>query len=91
MLNEKCVYVDGDVLLQSEYEKRKNDAGNESSFKLQYETWIEYQNWCEKEAKGDFRLSADGETNECWCGKNRVWSSKQICKDEQVVDKDEKK
>ena len=90
-LTGDCVYVDGEVLLQSEYEQRKNDAGNESSFELQYKTWIEYQNWCEKEAKGDFRLSADGETKECWCGKNRVWSSEQICKDGQIVDKDEKK
>lgn len=85
------VYVDGEVLLQSEYEKRKNDARNESSFELQYKAWNEYQNWCEKEAKGDFRLSADGKTKECWCGKKRVRSSEQICKDGRIVDKDEKK
>jgi type III secretion system FlhB-like substrate exporter len=86
-LTGDCVYVDGEVLLQSEYKRRKNDVENESAFESLYKTYTEYQNWCEKEAKGDFRLSADGKTKECWCGKNRVWTSEQICKDEQIVDK----
>lgn len=88
MLKGACVYVDGEVLLESDYKKRKKDAENETSFELKYNTLIEYRNWCVKEAKGDFRLSADGETRECWCGNNRVRSREQICKDGQIEDKD---
>lgn len=61
-------------------------GATEDSFALQYKTWIEYQNWCEKEAKGDFRLG-DKDARECWCGNNRVRSELQVCKDGQIVDK----
>ena len=77
-----CVYVDNEVLTEKEYNGRQGAAASAS----QYELWVEYQNWCEKTANGDFRLGENNE-RECWCGKNRLRSELQVCKDGQIADR----